>query len=274
MINFYNRNNSFSTVSSVEINKNHFYNIKKFPLSSEVTRNNSTFYIFNRIHGFYRNKSPYNLKIKKRNKKINKNEKIKNKIINEYKDTKLENDTKECTFFPKLNNKYNNKHVYRLNKNIKKKGKQKEEIKIINNNILENEPNDYDSFYNRNILWQNNISKRNNYINKDEEKYSFKPKINKKKNLSLIFMDNDYSDYWLRHNKHYIYHRLKFINYKENKIYLNSSTLRENYISQYLNNNKESNLLNLNNNKRIKININYIKRLLHEELQNTKSDDE
>ena len=98
------------------------------------------------------------------------------------------------------------------------------------------------------------------------------PNINKL-NIKTIFKDNDYSKFWLKKNKYYINQRLKNINCKNNR--------KKNTIDfQLLNLNEKSNINKLNNSLEntqripVKININYIKKLLHEELQNTKSDEE
>ena len=144
---------------------------------------------------------------------------------------------------------------------------------------------EYDNIYNRNQKWQNNVSKKKNFIklvNKSEEKCSFIPSVNKKKNLNLIFQDSDYYNYWLKRNKYYIHRHLKFINCNKN---INDNNNNNNNIELLIKNNddliKKNNKNKMNNSldfieQRIptKININYIKKMLHEELQNTKSDDE
>ena len=201
-----------------------------------------------------------------------------NQKINNYKDSLIEKEEKECTFFPKLNDNYNNRHVHRIKTNM---------ITTINGNSLNDiqvikEEFEDDNIYNRNQKWQNNVSKKKNFIklvNKSDEKYSFIPSVNKKKNLNLIFGDKDYYNYWLKRNKHYIHRHLKFINCNKN---INDNN---NNIELLAKNNddliKKNNKNKMNNSLDfieqripIKININYIKKMLHEELQNTKSDDE
>ena len=191
----------------------------------------------------------------------------------------LEKEDKECTFFPKLNDNYNNRHINRT--------KKINGIKIVNNNKEKKDENNFDNIYNRNKNWKNNISKKNEFINKinnkEEEKYSFIPNINKNKNIGLIFKDNNYSHYWLKHNKYYIHRHLKFINNKDNlnninqinpiNSYLSNVKGKNNYLTK-INRNKVNNTLNSEQISEAKVNINYIKKLLHEELQNTKSDEE
>ena len=149
--------------------------------------------------------------------------------------------------------------------------------------MVENNENNYDNIYNRNQIWKSNITKKNNYINKinetNEQKYSFAPNINKNKNIKTIFKENEYSDYWLKHNKYYIHRRLKFINNDNRNINpINSYLLRlkgkKGNIPKTERNKNNSTLDFIENKTDTKININYIKQLLHEELQNTKSDEE
>ena len=245
---------------------------KKRSLSNEVTRNISPFNTF-RIYGLYRKKTPNSKKNK--NKIGSKSNEIKKKRLNiirnerqkNYKLIKIEKEDKEdkeCTFFPKLNHKYNHRNLDRP--------------QTVGNNKDDN----YDSIYKRNQLWKENVTKKNNYYNnvnkKDDEKYSFVPNINKKPNFSSMFKDSQYSNYWLKHNKYYIHRRLKFINYNKNNISsLNSCclTLRDN--NDLLNKKYgENRINNAEPNLQIaqkKININYIKKLLREELQNIEIDD-
>ena len=98
-----------------------------------------------------------------------------------------------------------------------------------------------------------------------------------------MFQDNNYSHYWLKHNKYYIHRHLKFINNKDNlnnikqinpiNSYLSNVKGKNNYLTKN-NRNKVNNTLNSEQRSEAKVNINYIKKLLHEELQNTKSDEE
>ena len=215
------------------------------------------------------NKSKIKGKIKIKN--------LKKERLNNYKESLLEKEDKECTFFPKLNDNYNNRHINRI--------KKINGIKIVNNNKDNNDENNFDTIYNRSKKWKNNISKKNEFINKindkEEQKYSFIPNINKSKNINLIFKDNNYSNYWLKHNKSYINRRLKFINNNIDNLnntnpfnsYLSNLKERNGYSSN-INGNKANNTLDSEQKTEAKININYIKKLLHEELQNTKSEDE
>ena len=175
--------------------------------------------------------------MKKKN--IIKKKKLNFERKNNYKVSLLEQEDKECTFFPKINDDYNNRYIHRI-KNINK---------------------------NQNLNYK---KEKNNY--EKAENFSFMPNINKL-NIKTIFKDNDYSKFWLKKNKYYINQRLKNINCKNNR--------KKNTIDfQLLNLNEKSNINKLNNSLEntqripVKININYIKKLLHEELQNTKSDEE
>lgn len=202
---------------------------------------------------------------------INK-KKIKINRLNNYKDSLREKEDKECTFSPKLNDNYNKKYIIR----IKRVEKNNNENKKANNSVEIKDKINEDNIYNRNQKWKNLISKRNNIIKKEDkyEKFSFAPDINKIKNINLIFKDNSYSNYWLKHNKFYISRRLKFINNNQNNItisnyYLSNTRNRKKISIEKINHSLD------NNDRKIKekLNINYIKKLLHEELQSTKLDD-
>jgi len=244
---------------------------KKRSLSNEVTRNTSPFNTF-RTYGLYRKRTSNVTKTKNKNKIRNKSNEIKSKRLNKLRNERIKNyklskieledkEDKECTFFPKLNHKYNHRNNDRPQ-------------------TVANNREDYnDSIYKRNQMWKENVTKRNKYYNnvnkKDNEKYSFAPNINKKQNFISMFKDNEYSNYWLKHNKYYIHRRLKYINNNRNNISsLNPYclTLKEN--NNLLNKRYDKN--NINHNTQInqkKININYIKKLLREELQNIEIDD-
>ena len=245
---------------------------KKRSLSNEVTRNVSPFNTF-RTYGLYRKRTPNakksknNIRSKSNESKTKRLNKIRNERLKNYKLSKIEKEDKEdkeCTFFPKLNHKYNHRNIDRPQ------------------TVANNKEDNCDSIYKRNQLWKENFTKKNNYYNnvnkKSDEKYSFAPNINKKQNLISMFKDNEYSHYWLKHNKYYIHRRLKFINHNKNNISnINSCclTLKDN--NDLLNKKYgENRINNVNPNVQIaqkKININYIKKLLREELQNIEIDD-
>jgi len=244
---------------------------KKRSLSNEVTRNTSPFNTF-RTYGLYRKRKSNVTKTKNKNKIRNKSNEIKSKRLNKLRNERIKNyklskieledkEDKECTFFPKLNHKYNHRNNDRPQ------------------TVTNNKEDNNDSIYKRNQMWKEKVTKRNKYYNnvnkKDNEKYSFAPNINKKQNFISMFKDNEYSNYWLKHNKYYIHRRLKYINNNRNNISsLNSYclTLKEN--NNLLNKRYDKN--NVNPNMQInqkKISINYIKKLLREELQNINIDD-
>jgi hypothetical protein len=250
------------------------YNAKnnKRSLSNEVTRNISPFNNF-RTYGLCRKKitnakkNKYKIRTKSNESKTKKLNYIRNEKLKNYKLSKIEKESqedKECTFFPKVNHKYNYRSIDRP--------------QTVANNKKDNRAN----IYKRNQLWKESVTKKNNYYNnvnkKGDEKYSFVPNINKKQNFITMFKDNEYSNYWLNHNKFYIHRRLKFINHNKNNISsLNSCylTLKDN--NDLLNKKYGENRINyLNPNVQIapkKVNINYIKKLLREELQNIEIDD-
>ena len=246
---------------------------KKRSLSNEVTRNTTPFNTL-RTYGLYKKKTPNFIKNNKiiksksngsKRKRLNdiRNERVKNyKLSKIEKEDKEDKEDKECTFFPKLNHKYFHRNIDRPQ------------------TFTNNKEDNCDTIYKRNQLWKENVTKRNNYYNnvnkKTDEKYSFAPNINKKQNLVSMFKDNEYSNYWLKHNKYYIHRRLKFINNNKNNISaLNSCclTLRDN--NSILNKKNGENKIVVNPNQIIQknININYIKKLLREELQSIEIDD-
>lgn len=212
---------------------------------------------------------------------INKIKILKKERLNNYKDSLLEKEEKECTFFPNINDNYYTRK-FQNKKEIKNKNRNND-IKITNIK-RNNQGNNYETIYSRGLQWRNNICKKNLFIkkdNEDDEKFSFKPNINKTQNIGKVFQDNNYSDYWIKHNKDYIYRRLKNINKDKkdmntfNSYLLNLKLINENSSKKEKNKNNRTFDININEQKvGQKININYIKKLLHEELQNTKSEDE
>ena len=180
-----------------------------------------------------------------------------------------------CTFYPKLNDNYNKRHNIQ-NRIINGAN----DNKVLNNNINKKD----DNYFEKNQKKQNEIYKQNNFINKynyndndndNEKKCPFIPNINKIKDIKTIFKDNIYSKFWVMRNKKYINRRLKNINNKKNITNINENHINLFHLKDKLKNNKNNNSLDLNDHKNShKININYIKKLLHEELQNTKSDED
>ena len=242
---------------------------KKRSLTNEATRNTTPFNAF-RTYGLCRkrtpnvNKSKNKIRNKSNENKSKRLNNLRNERIKNYKPSRIEKEEKEdkeCTFFPKLNDKYNHRNIDRPQ------------------TVANNKEDNNDSIYKRNQLWKENVAKRNNYYNNvnkiGDEKYSFAPNINKKQNLISMFKDNEYSNYWIKHNKYYIRRRLKFINLNRNNVSsVNSCSLTFRDNNDLLN--KKYGKNNVNPNVQInqkKININYIKKLLREELQNIEIDD-
>ena len=259
---------------------------KRKKIANSVKFNNSSFKS-SRIRNYSKKKSNHNInnknklkneaqetKIENINTSLNQNDINKKKLykinkINNYKDSLIEKEDKECTFSPKLNDNYNKRHIHRIKRIIKK----------TNNSIEVKNISDEDSIYSRNQKWKNVVFNKKKIIKLEdkEEKFPFAPDINKGKNINLIFKDNDYSNYWLRHNKLYINRRLRCINNNQNT---NNAATINSYLSNMGDKNHKRNIdqnnHSLDNNdqrEERKIDINYIKKLLHEELQNTKNED-